>query len=57
MLYKNWPFDIYMAKYSWAKINKEMDKLISSSQLKKQAMNLFLKSFKIFSYVEINREY
>lgn len=34
-----------------------MDKLISSPQLRKQAANTSLESFKTFLYVEVNREY
>lgn len=57
MLYKDWQFDTYMAKYSQKKIKKEMDKLISSPQLRKQATDLSPESFKTFSYVEVDREH
>lgn len=57
MLYKNQRLDTYITKYSWKKIKEEMDKLILSPQLRKQATDLFLESFEIFSYVEVDREH
>ena len=57
MLHKNWQFVTYMEKYSWAKIKKEMDKLISSLHLRKQATNVSPESFESFLYVEVNREH
>lgn len=46
-----------MVKYSKEKVKKEMDKLISSSRLRKQAADVFPGSFEIFSYVNINRKH
>lgn len=46
-----------MEKYNQAKIKKEMYKLISSLCLKKQAVNVFLKSFESFLYIKFNRKY
>ena len=55
MLYKDRRFDTYMAKYSREKIKEEMDKLISSPQVRKQATDLSSESFETFSYVEVDR--
>ena len=35
MLYKDWQFVTYIEKYYWAKVTKEMDKLILSPRLRK----------------------
>ena len=48
MLYKDQQFDMYMIQYSQKKIKKEIDKLISSSQLRKQVADIFFESFEIF---------
>ena len=57
ILYKNRRFVIYMEKYVWAKIKKEIDKLISSSSLKKKATDISPESFKSFLYVKVGKEY
>lgn len=57
MLYKDWQFLIYMKKYGRTKIKEEMNKLISSSCLKKQVTNKSQESFKSFLYVKVNRKY
>ena len=57
MLHKDRRFVIYMEKYGWAKIKKEMDKLISSPRLKKQAADISLESFESFLYVEVDKEH
>lgn len=57
MLLKDQQFENYMVKYNKEKVKKEMDKLISSSRLRKQAADVSPESFEIFSYVNINREY
>lgn len=46
-----------MVKYSREKVKEEMNKLISSPQLRKQAADISLESFKTFSYVDIDRKY
>ena len=48
MLYKNRQFILYMEKYGHAKIKKEMNKLTSSSPLKKQAADIFPENLKSF---------
>ncbi len=57
MLYKDWRFVTYMEKYDWAKIKEEMNKLISSPRLKKQATDVSSESFELFSYVKVDREH
>lgn len=46
-----------MVKYNREKVNKEMDKLISSLQIQKQVADVSSESFKIFSYVNVDRKY
>lgn len=57
MQYKNRWFDMYIVKYSQEKVKEEMDKLILSPQLRKQALDIFPESFKIFSYVDVDRKH
>ena len=57
MLHKDRRFVTYMEKYGRAKIKEEMDKLISSPRLRKQAANISPESFESFSYVEVDREH
>lgn len=57
ILHKNQRFITYIEKYIWAKIKKDMDKLISSSCFRKQVIDIWSKSFKSFSYVKIDRKY
>lgn len=57
MLIKNLRFQNYIVKYNSKKVNKEINKLISSPQLKKQVANPSLESFEIFSYIIISKEY
>lgn len=46
-----------MVKYSRKKVKKEMNKLISSPQLRKQAADISPESFETFLYVDVNREH
>lgn len=46
-----------MEKCGWVKVTKEMNKLISSLCLRKKALDVFLESFKLFSYIEIDKKY
>ncbi len=46
-----------MEKYGWVKIKEEMDKLISSPRLRKQAEDVSPESFESFSYIEVDREH
>lgn len=46
-----------MVKYSKEKIKEEMDRLISSFWLQKQVTDLFLESFKMLLYVDIDKKY
>lgn len=46
-----------MVKYSRKKVIEEMDKLIFSFLLQKQVADIFLESFKIFLYIDINKKY
>lgn len=57
MLYKDWQFVTYMEKYNWAKIKIEIDKLISSLRLQKQATNVSLENFESFSYIKVVKKY
>lgn len=57
ILHKDRQFVIYMEKYGQAKVMEEMNKLISSLLLKKLVTDVSAESFKLFSYVEIDRKY
>lgn len=57
MLYKDRRFVTYMEKYGRAKVTEEMNQLISTPRLRKKASDIFLESFKSFSYVEIDRKH
>ena len=57
ILYKDWQFITYIEKYIQAKVTEEMNKLILSSRLRKQAIDVFMKNFESFSYIEIDRAY
>ena len=57
MLYKNQQFIIYIEKYDYTKIIKEMDKLILSPYFRKRVTNISPNSFKLFSFIEIYHNY
>lgn len=57
ILHKDQWFDTYMVKYSRKKVKEEIDKLISSPQLRKQVADISLESFEIFLYVDIDKKY
>ena len=57
MLHKDQRFYMYIVKYSWKKIKKEIDKLISSPQFRKQAADISLESFETFLYIDVNRKH
>lgn len=57
MPHKNWQLVLYIKKYGWAKIKKKMNKLILSLHLKKQATDIFLESFKSFSYIKVDKKH
>lgn len=57
MLYKNWQFVTYMEKYRQEKNKEKINKWILSPYLKKQATNISLKSFKLFLYMEVNKQH
>lgn len=42
-----------MVKYSKKKVKEEIDKLVSSSQLRKQAADVSPESFETFLYVDV----
>ncbi len=57
MLLKDQRFENYMVKYSREKVKEEMDKLISSFRLRKQATNIYPENFETFLYVDVDREH
>lgn len=57
MLLKDQRFGNYMIKYNKEKVNKEIDKLISGLQLQKQIINISLKSFEIFLYIDVDKNH
>lgn len=57
MLYKDWHIVTYMEKYGEAKITKKINQLILSFYLGKNTLDIFLESFEIFLYIEINKKH
>lgn len=48
---------MYILKYCQKKIKEEMDKLILSSQHRKQVADISPENFEIFLYIDINKKY
>lgn len=57
ILLKDQRFENYMVKYSREKVKEEIDKLISSSRLQKQAANGSPESFETFSYINVDKKH